>query len=280
MEIGKYNVLKVNRRTDNGLYLLDEASGEEVLLPNKFVNDKMVEGTKGKVFVYKDSEDRPVATKQIPLVITDEAAYLTIKEVSPIGAFLDWGLDKDLLLPFSEQKNSLTAGGKVLVYVYLDRATNRIVATENLNKFIKNREVQLKKDDEVNLLIGPKVDKGYKVIINNMHWGMIYDNEIFNPVQSGQHVKGFVKKLREDGKVDIALQKQGLVVADDARELILEKLHAAGGKLELSDSSTPEEIYAALGISKKNFKKAIGMLYKEKKIAIGENDISALRNKG
>lgn len=280
MEIGKYNVLKVNRRTDNGLYLLDETSGEEVLLPNKFVNDKMVEGTKGKVFVYKDSEDRPVATKQIPLVITDEAAYLTIKEVSPIGAFLDWGLDKDLLLPFSEQKNSLAAGGKVLVYVYLDRATNRIVATENLNKFIKNREVQLKKDDEVDLLIGPKVDKGYKVIINNMHWGMIYDNEIFNPVQSGQHVKGFVKKLREDGKIDIALQKQGLVVADDAREIILEKLQAAGGKLELSDSSTPEEIYAALGISKKNFKKAIGMLYKEKKITIGEKDIRTTQGKG
>lgn len=280
MEIGKYNVLKVNRRTDNGLYLLDETSGEEVLLPNKFVNDKMVEGTKGKVFVYKDSEDRPVATKQIPLVITDEAAYLTIKEVSPIGAFLDWGLDKDLLLPFSEQKNSLTAGGKVLVYVYLDRATDRIVATENLNKFVKNREVQLKKDDEVDLLIGPKVDKGYKVIINNRHWGMVYDNEIFNPVQSGQHVKGFVKKLREDGKIDIALQKQGLVVADDARELILEKLQAAGGKLELSDSSTPEEIYATLGISKKNFKKAIGMLYKEKKITIGEKDIRTAQHKG
>lgn len=273
MEIGKYNILKVNRRTDNGIYLLDEQNGQEVLLPNKFVNDKMVEGTWGKVFVYRDSEDRIVATKQIPLAIVGEVAYLTVKEVSPIGAFLDWGLDKDLLLPFSEQNVEAKAGDKVFVYVYLDRANQRIVASEDIGKFIRNIDVQVKVGDEVDLLVGPKHDRGYRVIINQMYRGILYDNEIFKPIASGERVKGYIKKLRDDGKIDVALQKQGIIVADDARELILEKLKQNGGKLPLSDSSSPEEIYAALGLSKKNFKKAIGMLYKEKKIEIGENFI-------
>ncbi|MFN8288199.1 MAG: S1-like domain-containing RNA-binding protein [Chitinophagales bacterium] len=281
MEIGKYNVLKVNRRTDNGLYLLDEQTGEEVLLPNKFVSDKMEEGTRGKAFVYRDSEDRPVATTQKPLVTAYEAAYLTVKEQSPIGAFLDWGLDKDLLLPFSEQKSSINPGARVLVFVYVDRANGRIVATENLNKFINNKEVNLQKDQEVSMMVADKNQIGYRVIIENRNWGMIYDNEIFTPVKSGDYLTGFIKKLREDGKIDVALQKQGIVVADDVREVILQKLRDNNGQLNLSDHSTPDEIYAALGISKKNFKKAIGMLYKEKKIQIGEGDIRlAKSNKG
>lgn len=272
MEVGKYNVLKVNRRTDNGIYLIDEV-GEEVLLPNKFVNDKMVEGTLGRVFVYTDSEDRNVATTQKPKAVIDEAVYLEVKQVTPIGAFLDWGLDKDLLLPFSEQKQRAQVGEKVLVYVYLDRATNRIVATANLNKFIKNREIKFYPNTEVDIMICDETDTGIKVIVNGKHWGILYRNEIFGEVEKGAHMKAFVKKVREDMKIDVALQKQGLVAAQDFSKLILEKLAANKGVLNLTDGSTAEEIHAALGISKKNFKKAVGMLYKQKKILLKDNRI-------
>lgn len=272
MEVGKYNVLKVKRRTDNGIYLVDEV-GEEVLLPNKFVNDKMVEGTLGRVFVYTDSEDRNVATTQKPKAVIDEAVYLEVKQVTPIGAFLDWGLDKDLLLPFSEQKQRAQVGEKVLVYVYLDRATNRIVATANLNKFIKNREIKFYPNTEVDIMICDETDTGIKVIVNGKHWGILYRNEIFGGVEKGLHMKAFVKKVREDMKIDVALQKQGLVAAQDFSKLILKKLAANKGVLNLTDDSTAEEIHAALGISKKNFKKAVGMLYKQKKILLKDNRI-------
>jgi predicted RNA-binding protein (virulence factor B family) len=272
MQVGKYNVLQVKRKTDNGLYLVDEA-GEEVLLPNKFVTDKMQEGTLGKVFVYTDSEDRKVATTQKPKAITDEAVYLLVKQVTSIGAFLDWGLDKDLLLPYSEQKLHVKEGEQVLVYVYLDKATNRIVATANLNKFIKNREVKFFPNTEVDLLICDETETGIRVIVNQKHWGILYKNEVFGKVETGTHVKGFVKKVREDMKIDVALQKQGLVAAQDFTQLILQKLQESKGKLPLSDDSTPEEIYAVLGISKKNFKKAVGILYKQQKILLEEGRI-------
>lgn len=274
MLIGKYNILQVKRKTDNGIYLADEA-GEEVLLPNKFVTDKMKEGTLGKVFVYTDSEDRKVATTQQPKAITGEAAYLQVKQVTPVGAFLDWGLDKDLLLPYSEQKQPVTEGEKILVYVYTDKATNRIVATANLNKFIKNREVQFYPNTEVDLMICDETDTGIRVIVNQKHWGILYRNEVFKPVEKGEHIKGFVKKVREDMKIDVALQKQGLAAAQDFTQLVLQKLDEGNGQLPLTDDSTPEEIYKVLGISKKNFKKAIGMLYKQQKILLQKGRIVA-----
>ncbi|MCW5907131.1 MAG: RNA-binding protein [Chitinophagales bacterium] len=267
MFIGKYNILQVKRQTDNGIYLTDEA-GNEVLLPKKFVTDKMKEGTLGKVFVYTDSEDRPVATTQQPKVTVDEVAYLTVKQATNTGAFLDWGLDKDLLLPFSEQKKHVEAGEMVLVYAYLDKATNRVVATANLNKFIKNRDVKFYPNTEVEIFVCDETEAGFKVIVNGKHWGMLYRNEIFGKVTQGERMKAFVKKVRDDSKIDVALQKQGLTAAQDFTQLILTKLAECGGKLALSDDSTPEEIYAALGISKKNFKKATGMLYKQKKILL------------
>jgi predicted RNA-binding protein (virulence factor B family) len=276
MEIGKYNVLKVARRTDNGLYLVDEA-GEEVLLPNKFVTDKMVEGTLGKVFVYKDSQDRNVATTQTPLATINEAAYMEVKQVTRVGTFLDWGLDKELLLPFSEQKTRPSVGDKALVYVYLDAATQRIVASTNMNKFIKNREVTLKPNEEVDLLICYPNETGIRVIVNQKYWGILFTNEVFGKVEQGMHVKGFVKKVRDDGKIDVALQKQGIAAAKDITQALLEKLKANKGILKLSDNSTPEEIHAALGISKKNFKKAVGMLFKDKKIELGDDFIKLLK---
>jgi hypothetical protein len=272
MLIGKYNVLKVKRRTDNGIYLADEAD-EEVLLPNKFVTEKMKEGTLGKVFVYTDSEDRKVATTQTPKAVTDEAVYLKVKQVTSTGAFLDWGLDKDLLLPYSEQTGTVTEGQDVLVYVYLDKATNRIVASANINKFIKNREVKFFPNTEVDLLVCDETEAGIRVIVNQKHWGILYKNEIFGKVERGMHVKGYVKKVRDDFKIDVALQKQGLVAAQDFNVLILQKLTENNGELALSDDSSPGEIYAILGISKKNFKKAIGMLYKKKKILLSNGRI-------
>jgi uncharacterized protein len=268
---GKYNNLVISRRTDNGFYL-SETDGqgllEEVLLPNKFITPEMNEGDTLTVFVYKDSEDRPVATTQTPRVVVDEAAYLPVKQLTAVGAFLDWGLDKDLLLPFREQKGEPVVGQLVLVYVYFDYASKRIAATANMNKFIKNREVELEPNEEVDLLICDKTDLGHKVIINLKHWGMLYENEIFTPVTTGMHARGFVKKIREDGKIDVALQKQGIEAARDVKEIILDKLKAENGYLPLNDKSSPEAIYDVFAMSKKNFKKAIGMLYKEGKIAL------------
>lgn len=272
MEIGNYNVLEVKRRSENGLYLVDE-DDIEVLLPKKFVIPAMKEGTKGKLFVYKDSEDRLTATTQKPLLVVGEVGYLTVKEIAPIGAFLDWGLDKDLLLPYSEQLAHVRAGEWIMVYVFLDRATERVVASTNLNKFIKNREVEYEFNDEVDLLIGDETEIGYRVVVDKRHWGMLYKSEIFERIATGQFLKGFVKKVREDGKVDVALQKQGIGAAKELTEVILEWMKLNKGILPLSDTSTPEAIHSVLGISKKNFKKAIGMLFKKGLIDIGEKNI-------
>ncbi|HWB62772.1 MAG TPA: S1-like domain-containing RNA-binding protein [Chitinophagales bacterium] len=277
LQFGQYNKLQISRKTDNGFYLSEtEGEGvlEEVLLPNKFITAEMKEGQTLHVFVYKDSEDRPVATTQIPKAIVGEAEYLTVKQLTSIGAFLDWGLDKDLLLPFREQSGNLREGEKCLVFVYFDFASKRIAATNNLNKFIKNREVTLKTNDEVSLLICDETEIGFKVIINNKHWGMLYKNEIFGKVTTGELAKGFIKKLREDGKIDVALQKQGIKAAKDTKDVLLEKLKENGGVLQVSDSSGPEVIYQLLGISKKNFKKAAGMLLKAGLINIGDDRIT------
>lgn len=266
LTFGQYNTLSISRRTENGFYLSEtagEAVLEEVLLPKKFITPDMKEGGELKVFVYKDSEDRPVATTQTPQATVGEAAYLLVKEVTNIGAFLDWGLDKDLFLPFREQAERVEAGRHYLVYVYFDFASKRIAATTNLNKFIKNKDMNLKPNEEVDLLITYENEIGVRVIINQKHWGILFKNEIFHKIEKGTHVKGFVKKIREDGKIDVALQKQGIAAAKDVRDVLLEKLKEHKGFLKLSDVTPPEEIHAVLGISKKNFKKAVGMLYKE-----------------
>ncbi|HLP20531.1 MAG TPA: S1-like domain-containing RNA-binding protein [Chitinophagales bacterium] len=275
-QFGKKNTLTITRRTDNGFYLAENnADGEleEVLLPNKYITEDMKEGGQVTVFVYKDSEDRPVATTETPLAQVGEAAYLLVKEVNNIGAFLDWGLEKDLFLPFREQAEHVEAGRYYLVYVFFDFASKRIAATTNLNKFIKNREVTLKQNDEVDLLITYENEVGIRVIVNQMHWGILFKNEIFNKIEKGTHVKGYVKKVREDGKLDIALQKQGIAAAKDVCDVLLEKLKEHKGFLHLSDVSPPEVIHEVLGISKKNFKKAVGILYKEGKIDLKENVI-------
>lgn len=271
---GKYNTLKVSRRTENGFYLTETTGTEpleEVLLPNRFVTSAMNEGDQVEVFVYKDSEDRPVATTQKPLAQVGEAAYLLVKEVNNIGAFLDWGLDKDLFLPYREQAEKVEPGRHYLVYVFFDFASKRVVATTNLNKFIKNRDVTVKQNEEVDLLITYENEVGIRVIINGKHWGILFKNEIFTKIEKGSHVRGFIKKIREDGKIDVALQKQGIAAAKDVTQVLLDKLKEHKGYLPLSDVTPPEVIHEMLGISKKNFKKAVGILYKEGKIELKEN---------
>lgn len=276
LHFGKYQVLQISRKTDNGFYLAETAGEgllEEVLLPNKLITPDMKEGKELKVFVYKDSEDRPVATTQTPLAIAGEAAYLLVKEVNNVGAFLDWGLDKDLFLPFREQAEEVEQGRHYLVYVYFDFASKRVAATTNMNKFIKNREVDLLPNQEVDLLITYENEIGIRVIVNQMHWGILFKNEIFHPIVKGTHIKGFVKKIREDGKIDVALQKQGIVAAKEVKDILLQKLQEQKGILSLSDNSTPEEIHRQLGMSKKVYKKAVGMLYKEGRIELGDDFI-------
>ncbi len=281
LEFGKYNTLEISRRTDNGFYLVDNDGDvqEEVLLPKKFITEEMKEGDKLNVFVYKDSEDRPVATTQTPLAQVGQAEYLLVKEVTNIGAFLDWGLDKDLFLPFREQAEHVEAGRYYLVYLFLDYASKRIAATTNLNKFIKNREVDLVQNQEVDLLITYENEVGIRVIINNKHWGILFKNEVFKKIEKGTHVQGFVKKIREDGKIDVALQKQGIEAAKDVREVLLEKLKEHKGFLPLSDVTPPEVIHEMLGISKKNFKKAVGILFKEGRIELKDNLIRLILDK-
>lgn len=278
---GKFNTLTIVRRTPNGFYLEDRHSEEkeEVLLPNKYIAEDMKEGGMVSVFLYKDSEDRPVATTQKPLLQAGEAGYLLVKEITRIGAFLDWGLEKDLFLPFREQAQRVEADRYYLVYVYTDKATQRMLATTNLNKFIKNRDVDLQPNQEVDLLITYENETGIRVIVNQKHWGILFKNEIFKPLEKGSTVKGFIKKVREDGKIDVALQKQGIAAAKDVQQILLEKIAEHKHGLPLSDVSPPELIYEMLGISKKNFKKAVGMLYKEGKIEFKDSLIRLAKKK-
>jgi predicted RNA-binding protein (virulence factor B family) len=276
LQFGKYNTLQVSRKTDNGFYLCEtggEGVLEEVLLPNKFVTPQMKEGQVLTVFVYKDSEDRPIATTQTPKALVNEAAYLNVKDVTRVGAFLDWGLDKDLFLPFREQSEPVQVGYTVLVYVYFDFTSKRVVATANLNKFIKNREVELAPNQEVDIMVCYENEIGIRVIINQKHWGILFKNEVFTKLEKGTHLKAYIKKIREDGKIDVSLQKQGVQGAKDVKAVLLQKLKENNGKLLLSDNTPPEQIHAVLGISKKNFKKAVGMLYKEGKIELFDNHI-------
>jgi uncharacterized protein len=271
LQLGQFNTLKIERKVDFGVYLSDGT--DEVLLPKKNLSPEMEIGTDVEVFIYKDSEDRTIATVQKPYAVVGEFAYLLVKEVNPIGAFLDWGLEKDLLVPFSEQDKKLEAGKHYVVYVYLDKLTKRIVASSKINRYAKNEEIALTENEEVNLLIFKKTDLGYGAIINNLYQGLIYKNEVFTDLEVGDKKKGWIKALREDGKIDLRLQKVGFQLSDDAQELIMERLKNKNGYLPLHDGSDPAAITKELGMSKKTFKKAIGGLFKYKLIVIEKEGI-------
>lgn len=271
LQPGQYAQLKVARKVDFGLFLSDGEN--EVLLPRKWVTPEMEIDTEVSVFIYKDSEDRTIATTQQPYAIAGEFAFLKVREVNTFGAFLDWGLDKDLLVPFREQDKELEVGKSYVVYVYTDKLTKRMVASSKINRHTSNEQIDLKENDEVIALIFKKTELGYSAVINNLHQGLIYSNEIFQPVALGDKLKAYIKTIREDGKIDLRLQKSGLDSTLDAQDALLAKLKEANGFLPLHDASDPALISKTLGLSKKSFKKAVGGLYKLKLIIIEEQGI-------
>ena len=275
-EIGKYNTLKIVRETANGVYLDGEDLGE-ILMPAKFVTNAIKEIGNAKVFVYTDSEDRLVATTEEPLAQVGEFACLTVKAVTKIGAFLDWGLPKDLLVPFSEQKAKMQEGGEYWVYVYLDLLTRRVAASAKLHKFLDNTPPTYKTGEEVDLIILEETDLGYRAIINREHSGMIYKNQVFRPVEIGERIKGYIQKVRADEKIDLLLEKPGYEKVDAITQQILDALKENRGFMAVSDKSSPEMIQAMFGISKKNFKKAVGALYKLRIINFESDGIRLLK---
>ena len=251
-----------------------------MLLPNKYIPQDVKEGDEIEVFVYKDSEDRPVATTLTPKIQRHDFAFLEVKDVNNYGAFLDWGLEKDLMVPFFEQAVKMEAGKSYVVYLFLDQETDRLVATSKVEDFLEDEDIELEEGQEVDLLVYKKTDLGYKVIINNLFEGLIYHNEIFQPVQIGDKLKGYIKTLREDKKIDVILQKTGYKnIIEPNSEKILEAIKKHDGFLPLNDKSSPDEIYKSLGMSKKVFKKAIGALYKQKVIIIEKDGIYLKKQK-
>jgi predicted RNA-binding protein (virulence factor B family) len=272
IEIGKYNLLNVLRHTSIGLYLGDN-EGNDILLPNKYVPDNISVGDEIKVFVYKDSEDRIIATTLQPKITLHEFALLEVVMVNEFGAFLDWGLEKHLFVPFKEQAKKMEEGRFYIVFLYVDEKTDRLVASAKLNKFLSNEELTVEEGQEVDILIGESTDLGINVIINGLHKGLVYHNELFTKVRLGETVKGYIKKIREDNKIDVGLQKQGYENVEPNAEKILEKLKSNKGFLALTDNSSPEEILDQLEMSKKTFKKAIGLLYRNEVIRLEDKGI-------
>ena len=278
IQLGKYSTLKVVKELDFGMYLDGGEEFGEILLPTKYIPNGTKIGDEIEVFLYLDSEDRIIATTLKPYAQAGEFAYLQVASVNRVGAFLDWGLPKDLLVPFREQRSEMKQGYKYIVYIYADVESRRLVASAKLNKFLDNTPVEYEYNEEVDLLVTQKTDLGWKVIVNSRHSGMIYDNEIFVPIQKGDRIKGYVKHIRRDEKLDITLQKTGYDVEamDTLAKEIFEKLKASGGIIPLSDKSSAEEIAEIFGCSKKSYKKAIGSLYKAKLINITPKTIELI----
>ncbi len=272
LNIGKWNTLTAARSTDHGFYLID-GDDNEVLLPNKYITDGFAEGAEIEVFLYRDSEDRLVATTETPFAELHEFAVLEVMEVNKIGAFADWGLEKELLIPFSEQKMRLFPGKKAVVYIRLDEKTQRLLGTTRIEHYLEREDVELELGQEVDLLICEPTEIGMQVIIDNKYLGLLYDNELFQAVLPGEHVRGFVKNVRPDKKVDVMLQKPGYGHVEPASAKILEVLKKNKGFLALTDKSEPVIILARLEMSKKTFKKAIGSLYKQQIIRLEEDGI-------
>jgi len=267
--VGRYNSLQVVKHTAFGLYL-DGGPDGEILLPNRYVPKNVPTDDEEwlNVFVYLDSDDKLIATTEKPKVQVGEFASLKVLEVNSIGIFLDWGLSKDLLLPYSEEKRPLKAGDYCVVHVYLDKHTRRITATTRLDRYLDKAPVSYTVGQEVDLLVAEETAMGFKAIINNKHWGLIHKNEVFKFLRSGKQEKGFIKELRGDGNISLSLQPVGEQLATGLNAKILAKLRENNGVLPVSDKSDPAVISNLFGVSKGNFKKAIGGLYKDGQIVI------------
>ena len=272
IELGRYNSLIIKRQTRVGLYLVDQ-DDNDILLPNKYVPETFELDQEIEVFCYLDNEERPVATTLKPYVQRDEFACLQVSEVNEYGAFLDWGVEKHLLVPFREQRQQMLQGQWYVIYCYLDQKTSRLVASSRLDRFLSNDDISLKRGEEVRLMVSRKTDLGWEVIVSDKHKGLVYSDEVFKTLNPGDKLLGYVKKIREDQKLDISLQPLGHQKLEPSAEKVYQILLKNDGVLKLHDKSDPAEVKAQLQMSKKTFKKAIGVLYKSRKITIKEDGI-------
>jgi len=276
IEIGKYNKLKIVKDLDFGVYL-DGGNDLEILLPARYVPKNVKPGDELEVFIYHDNEGRLIATTARPHAIVGEFKYMEVKAVNEMGAFLDWGLMKDLMVPFKEQKMAMQEGRWYLVHIRLDHVTERIMASARIDKFIGNIPPAYKQNEEVDIIITDETEIGYKVIINNSHWGLIYHSEVFQRLDMGEERKAYIKEVREDEKIDVSLTPLGYEKIGGIAGIILNSLEAQGGFIAVHDKSEPDIIYSLFRCSKKSFKQAIGTLYKQKRIAIEENGIRLIK---
>ncbi|MDA3792112.1 MAG: S1-like domain-containing RNA-binding protein [Elusimicrobia bacterium] len=279
IQIGKYSSLKVVKEVDFGVYLDGDRFGE-ILLPSRYVPTDCSAGDTVEVFIYRDSEDRIIATTDKPYATVGEFAFLKVVDVTDIGAFLYWGLLKDLFVPFKEQKeNKMQKGKFYIVRIYLDKQTERIAASARLEQFLDNKPDCYKKGDEAELMIYSKSELGYLAIINNSHAGLIYNDDVFTTLNIGQKITGYIKNIREDGKIDLFLQKAGYGKVEGAAGDVLKKIEKNGGFIPVTDKSAPEVISKIFGTSKKTYKKAVGLLYKKRIISIEDDGIRIKKHK-
>ena len=274
IQLGEYNTLQAKREMPQGMYLMSLDDDEDVLLPSRFVKEHNIQlDQEVRVFVYTDSEDRLVATTQTPYVTLHKFAYLEVVDTNPFGAFLDWGLDKQLFVPYRNQKLKMEVGRSYLIYLYEDEESDRLVGTAKYSKLLSKVVFGISVGDEVEIIVDHKTDLGMNVVVNNQYSGLIYENELFKKIQQGNKLSGFVKKIREDGKLDISLEPLGYKSIEPNAAFLLDYLKLNKGVVYLSDKSSPELIKDTLEMSKKNFKKAIGGLYKQRLIVIHEDRV-------
>ncbi len=275
IKIGQFNTLRIDRDTQVGLFLMD--GDDDVLLPNKYVPEHFELDDEIAVFVYLDHEERPVATTLEPYIVLNEFGWLRVNYINEFGAFLDWGLEKDLFVPFKEQARPMEQGKRYLVYLYMDEKTNRLTASSKTNQFLDNENISLENNEEVDIIVSHITEIGINVIINEKHKGLAYKDEVYKEVKPGQRLKGYIKNIRPDGKIDVSFNKLGFEAIEPNAEKIITELRASRGFLRLNDNSHPEDIKTVLQMSKKNFKKAIGNLYRQKQIEIKDDGIYLIK---
>jgi predicted RNA-binding protein (virulence factor B family) len=275
MIIGTINTLQVLKQVDFGVYL-DGADYGEILLPKRYAPNHLSIGDNIDVFIYSDSDDRLIATTEKPLAMVGECAWLKVKQTNRVGAFLDWGLPKDLLVPFNEQYSSMEEGKYYPVCVLLDNETNRIAASSKLYQFLEEHSNDFSPRQAVDLLIIQQSDLGFKAVINHTHLGLIFHSDVFQTLKMGQRIKGYIKEIRDDGKLNLTLQLPTQEIRDDLLQAILDNLQQHGGTSTLTDKSLPDEIYKQFKVSKSNYKKALGTLYRQRIISVDKQKISLL----
>lgn len=264
VEVGKYNKLRVVKEVDFGMYL--DGEPDEILLPKRYVPQGLQVDDEISVFIYHDNEGRLIATTDKPFATVGEIAMMEVADVTPHGAFLKWGIMKDVFIPISHQERRMKPGEKRMVRLFIDEQTGRVTATEKLDKFLSNYELTVKEHDEVDLVVFQKTDIGYKVIINSQHLGVLHFNEVFRELEIGEHLKGFIKNIKPGNKIDVSPGVKGYTRVKNEEDRILELLAANSGYLPYNDKSDPDGIYAFFGMSKKTFKMTLGALYKKRKI--------------